>query len=113
VNERGLSVLLDDRPTGKVQLASDNTHLADLRTLQMPRADHALLGENWEGCLPRIRNEKRTRIAEGTRPRLWPHRQERAHYSAMSEVSWRHLSEEQAWQETNKPLAELRIGDHC
>lgn len=27
---------------GKVQLASDNTHLADLRTLPMPRADHAL-----------------------------------------------------------------------
>lgn len=25
---------------GKVQLASDNTHLADLRTLPMPRADH-------------------------------------------------------------------------
>ena len=28
---------------GKVQLASDNTHLADLRTLPMPRADHAFI----------------------------------------------------------------------
>jgi hypothetical protein len=33
---------------GKVQLASDNTHLADLRTLPMPRAHHAALGE-WCG----------------------------------------------------------------
>lgn len=53
---------------GKVQLASDNTHLADLRTLPMPRADHALLGES--RCFrptERIGNKKRIRLLKKRR----------------------------------------------
>src|SRR5439155_24408659 len=46
---------------GKVQLASDNTHLADLRTLPMPRAHHAPLVE----CLSTIGALAQTRLLRG------------------------------------------------
>ena len=52
---------------GKVQLASDNTHLADLRTLPMPRADHAALGKS-DGTHPDYYPQTRLRPAKASLP---------------------------------------------